>query len=886
MELDHDASLEPAQHPPNGDALVNLPLNGRRDHNGDSGVEADRAGSSRPHSTAHIPSQASSPPVSPHSIALDNNNADLTQQIEPTDPEFDRYQSATSLTLTASQLAPMEGAMPFYDDHSSLGAENDIDDRLILPAPANLYRVVCDQLSNSYSARHPLFSDFFLPETYQRWSRPSTDLQYGDRGLAGAPKTDSEFLEWLRSGDPLFVQQHATACQVLSKLSSVGQPSMPDLMSPKLGESSSNRDDHFLEWNLAGAIVDSGLVCLIGPRNSGKSHLLRRVLHKLTHSSHRSRNTAYAFPRPILPLRVINLQALQTQDPFDLLLYVLEDLKAMLKLDHEDAVIGELRETLERGAEIFVAQSNDLYHESRLRLLREKYSEALNSLKKVITSATQRYQLVIVLEDFELLTGERQTFLYNLMDIISLGYRHSTSSRHTEDTMRSQFGMVAQSAAPAETSTPITAVMVTSCLDSFSMLEKRVASRFPQRQIIFDGHQSLASILKVVFQHLVICDLPLPSDRELLVERRKELKKHAHARSKADEDGGVTHSSQMSFTHEQLEALLKASEMPQDDEEFENGDEVDVEAAFDGNQPMWMVNKDDPTQDEILGPVVEALKDSNSPLSQHIATTRQLFSDWNAAVFKLFSNLPKKVIEALQQLFDFTTNVGDFFQVFLNTLARAPSAASLALTSANICDSVLEFMESAYGRLEVAISCSIVQLMLLIEMGRREQQLHISRTKDGGRLVDVVLPEHALAIDMGTAQQSRKKRKADGSFVIEATEPNRVSAARQDALSIKFYHFESIYEEYLRFAHVDTALTAFRLPKHIVRKEFEQLLALNLIEFTSLNRYHFQAHPPHVEPVSTVHQYLKCNLATHELELVVARYPEPLPDALKHRVRI
>lgn len=807
----------------------------------------------------------------------------FTQEIELDEPKFEYYPSSTSLTFSASQAAENGQLFSFNDEQIVFVPEEPARASLHVPPPPHLYGIICDQLNNSYSARHPLFSDFFQSETYTRWAQTSVDLQYGPKGWVGAPKMDHEFAEWLRGGDARFIEQHNTCCQVMQKLDQMTESSnFQATETDKNGTTA--REDHFLEWNLAGAIVDSGLVCLIGPRNSGKSHLLRRVLHRLTHSRPRSSAASYAFPRPILPLRVINLQALQTQDPFDLLLYVLEDLKALLKLDQEDKVIGELKDTLERGMENLGAQSNEMYHQSRLKLLREKYSEALNSLKKVITKATQRYQLVIVLEDFELLTGERQTFLYNLMDIISLGYRHTNGTKQLEDTMRSQFGIAGNTAAPTETSTPITAVMITSCLDSFSMLEKRVASRFPQRQIIFDGHQSLSSILKVIFQHLIICDIPLPPDRQLLVERRKELKKRAQARSKADEEGGVTHSSQFSFTHEQLEELIKASQLTQGDEEDDDFEEEDFQSS-----QLWLLNKDDSTQDERLGPIIEALKTDSSPYFQRIQSSRDTLFAWNETIVKLFSKLPKQLIERLSELFDYTTNVGDFFQVFLSALARTSTATSTVLSPAALCNSVLEFLESMYGRLEIATSCSVVQIMLLIEMVRREQQLHISRTKDGGKLPDVILPENALAIDMGTNNQSRKKRRADGSFVIEggadsSTRP--AAAAKQDSLSIKFYHFESIYEEYMRFAHIDTALTAYRLPKHIVRKEFEQLLNLKLVEFTSINRYHYQAHPPHVEPVSTVHQYLKCNLATHELEMVIARYPEPLPDALKNHVRI
>lgn len=805
----------------------------------------------------------------------------LTQEIELDGPRFEHFASSTSLTFSASQTAENGHLFTLNDEQIVFLPDDTTAASVLVPPPPHLYGIVCDQLSNSYSARHPLFSDFFQSETYQRWSQPSTELQYGPRGWVGAPKIDHEFAEWLKGGDARFIEQHNACCQVMQHLDQMTVSS--DFQATGINGTTA-RDEQFLEWNLAGAIVDSGLVCLIGPRNSGKSHLLRRVLHRLTHSRPRSSAASYAFPRPILPLRVINLQALQTQDPFDLLLYVLEDLKALLKLDQEDKVIGELKDTLERGMENLGGVSNEMYHQSRLKLLREKYSEALNSLKKVITKATQRYQLVIVLEDFELLTGERQTFLYNLMDIISLGYRHTNGTKQLEDTMRSQFGLAGNTSAPTETSTPITAVMVTSCLDSFSMLEKRVASRFPQRQIIFDGHTSLRSVLKVVFQHLIICDIPLPPDRQLLVERRKEIKKRAHARSKADEEGGVTHSSQISFTHEQLEELVKASQLTQGEEEEDDYEDEDFQSS-----QMWLINKDDSTQDETLGPIVEALKSASSPYSQYLESSRSLFFTWNDTVVKFFSNLPKKLIDRLTELFNFTTNVGDFFQVFLDALARSSTSVSAALSPNALCSAILQHLESMYGRLELATSCSIVQIMLLIEMVRREQQLFISSTKEGGRLPDITLPSSALAIDVGTDDASNKKknkkRNAEGSFVGES-DARPAAAAKHDSLSIRFYHFESIYEEYLRFAHIDTALTAYRLPKHIVRKEFEQLLNLKLVEFTTLNRYHYQIHRPHIEPVSTVHQYLKCNLATHELEMVLTMYPEPLPDALKNHVRI
>lgn len=820
--------------------------------------------------------------------AIDNGT--FTQHMDLDEPQLNQQLSTTSLLLSASQSAHPIDLNLLNPTPIPLATFELTHKPVIIPAMPNLQRIVSDQLTNSYSSVNPLFSDFFDTKTYRRWRTSSFDLELGSEGLVGAPRTEREFVEWLKGGDLQFFNQHTSACRTLAEIDKIRYhlDEVGPFCQYEAAEDGKDRvDEHFLEWNLAGAIVDSGLVCLIGPRNSGKSHLLRRVLHKLTHKAPRTAASAYAFPRPILPLRVITLQALQTQDPFDLLLYVLEDLKALLMLEKEDEVIGQLKDTLERGMEHLGAQSDDLYQQSRLKLLREKYSEALNSLKKVIVKATQRYQLVIVLEDFDLLTGERQTFLYNLMDIISLGYRHTSGTSHMEETMRSQFAGGDHSTAPTETSTPITAVMVTSCLDSFTMLEKRVASRFPQRQIIFDGHQSLRSILKVVFQHLIISDIPLPADRQVYIERRLELVKYTKALSKADEQSGMTHSWQTSFTHEQIEELIKASQAsntPHDGEPLEANEDGEMEEDVIG-----VVNKDSAAHDlELLGspPLLEALKNPESELSRRINETRKILFDWNAATIHFFSNMQHKVIKALSELFDFTTNVGDFFQVFLNALARVPVGQSPSAYPQYICQSIRNFIDSSSGRLELAHSCSVVQIMILIEMGRLEQQIHAGWAKSGNPFVDLNLPAAALAINLGTAQMMRGKRRSDGSLISGVDAPNPVIAARQDTLRLQFYHFDRVFHEYSNFVKLDTALAAFRLPKHIIRKEFEHLLALKLVQFTNSDRYHYQIHMPHVEPVSTVHQFLKCNISTRELEMVLKSYPEELPDALKHRVRI
>jgi len=544
---------------------------------------------------------------------------------------------------------------------------------------------------------------------------------------------------------------------------------------------------------------------------------------------------------------VITLQALQTQDPFDLILYILNDLRHIVEASvEEQRLIDEIKEMLDDRTLRLGTHSNDIYRQSRLKLLKEKYSAVLGQITSVIGKATEDYQLIIVLEDFELLAGDRQTFLYNLMDIISHGYvRKSQLTEGNRDQLPES----------RTTVTPITAIMVTSRLDSFSMLEKRVASRFPQRQIIVNGPTCLRDLLFILYKHLIISNVPLLPEHEFVVRRRKAFRERfiesvAH---------GITCSSQM------------VADVPE--EELLDYDLFD--------------EQDDPSRDLQLVSESSDIAELNDPNSQRcriIHHRRRVIFEWNRSVMAFFSNMPVTVMRQLQTMSEITLNIPDYYQVILSALRHSTFPRTARLPLQELRHSILDFITHLSGRVQVGLSCSVLQIILLVEMDRLEQQLTAGWEKSGNLFHDFALPSQAMAIDLGT--NARKgKRKSDGTQLFGDGELTTVGA-RQDSLRLQFYHFDRVYHEYSRWITSDSALSAFKFPKHVIYKAFEGLLRINFVSYCSQDRYHQPSSTIRVSSINSSQQFLKLLLSTEEIETILDQYPEPLPQGLKERSRI
>jgi hypothetical protein len=912
---------------------------------------------------------------------------------------------------------------------------------------AYLQGILSLQLSNAFSAFHPLFSDYFERDEYQKWTVTSEKIEYSRDGIVGAPKEAKQFENWLRSGDFELLAHHKQCCDVLDLIrgSSDDQNLEPHhIASEHMRALNEMQDDQiFSEQLLAGAIVDSGLVCLIGPRNSGKSHLLRRVLEILVRydemkGDKMKKMKNFHFPAPVLPIRVIMLQSLQTQDPFDLLLYILEDLRQIVgATDEESDTIAEIQKDVELATKHLGAQAFDVFHRCRLDALREKYSKVLQQTIEVIRKVTLKRQLVIVLEDFDLLAGERQTFLYNLMDIISHGYLHNqnlggahlelmemaffqrsrfgksipdplstdcqsddeaksalerlssaineihrfvseetdrlqkdleddikvratdpnfgfqefelktrkieTNKKHldvlqvlqarieqliqrnidrnsikSEDEIARQEAQAALAAAMGifqkseifsnseskssifdiitsyndiidaledlfeqakrdqlnETSnwektkerlnhftrTPITAVMVTSRLDSFSMLEKRVASRFPQRQIIMSGPTNLSEMFVLLFKHLIISEIPLLPDRMMLLQRRHLFRARYQETANKAEREGIQFSEETVFTaSEVLDRPLSSQGQAnqEDDEEGLGLSEADREE-------------------------LREYANQNSEVHARLLARRNLVLEWNESVMALFRAKPRSTWQLFERMSETTLNIADYFRVFLWAISESPST----LLSPKSLESALKSHLDSSSRIQSGLSCSVVQIMILIEMSRLERQIMFGWEKSGNPFVDVHLPTDAMASNIGSAQlaKNKGKRKLDGSQSFYA-EPS-VVAARSDRFRLQRYHFERLYYEYRKWITIHHHLKAYKVPKLIFHKEFEKLVEMRFIHFTGNDRYRHSQQPAPQGSLAYAYHHIKLAISSWELDEILSKFPEPLPELILERAKI
>lgn len=181
--------------------------------------------------------------------------------------------------------------------------------------------------------------------------------------------------------------------------------------------------------NLKDYIIDGGFTFVIGPPSCGKSLIIESIIEELS--------TSYK-------LYISRLHALHSIDPISLLNRIAFDLS--YSNESKDVLINN--EDIEDDNRLSELQAQ--YSKNRINIYSDKLKELINER----ISSNENSRIIIIIDNFERLTNDRQVFIYSLIDSIS------------------------------QYQTRISILAVTSDSNIHSKLEKRILSRLPKKQII------------------------------------------------------------------------------------------------------------------------------------------------------------------------------------------------------------------------------------------------------------------------------------------------------------------------------------------------------------------------------------------------------------------
>lgn len=196
-------------------------------------------------------------------------------------------------------------------------------------------------------------------------------------------------------------------------------------------------------------IDNGGPVLVVGPPSSGKSMLLEYCLKRYREHS---------------DLLVSRVNALLTQNPISLLNSIIKDLHASSSTPnsdiHEDHEVGD--ELDEEIGFADLANLNSLKNNNSIKILKNLFIDVLDKTQK---------KIIILLDNFELCSANKQVLIYGLTDSMPKSNR-------------------------------VSFVAISSYLKTYSLMEKRIVSRFPNRQVLIPAINN-ASILIKFFENLM-----------------------------------------------------------------------------------------------------------------------------------------------------------------------------------------------------------------------------------------------------------------------------------------------------------------------------------------------------------------------------------------------
>ncbi|ANZ75990.1 BA75_02595T0 [Komagataella pastoris] len=227
-------------------------------------------------------------------------------------------------------------------------------------------------------------------------------------------------------------------------------------------------DDHYRQvYSLCKHCLDdlqSRSLLLMGPRNTGKTSLVNQVLSELEKEH----------PKGFITIKLNGI-------------FQTDDRKAVREFAHQlDIKLSQLAgydtilDRIVSKDKFVTVEKKNITHtlESILRILDSKRLQQ-NSEDEI---KGNNIPIIVILETFEVFVNQRQSFLYNLLDITQNG------------------------------SSPMSVIGITNKLNTRELLEKRVKSRFSQRILQFNKATSLEEFSSMCLVNLLAS---VPKDEQL-----------------------------------------------------------------------------------------------------------------------------------------------------------------------------------------------------------------------------------------------------------------------------------------------------------------------------------------------------------------------------------